>query len=78
VLLPKSTFINVFNTDSDGSLESRIVEEQFKVKAPMKQWEQRLPIYIDPENKHRGWRSIATHKYIIPPNDEIRKEIATN
>ena len=70
-LIPESAFLNMFDADSDGSLEQRIVDAQFRHKETMKQWTEQLPIHIIPKQEHRGWRTIATDKFVIPPNTEI-------
>ena len=69
-------FLNIFDADSDGLLEQRIVDAQHIHKEVMERWEEQLPIHIVPGLEYQGWRSKATDKFIIPPDDKIRKEIA--
>ena len=45
-LIPESAFLNVFDADSDGSLEQHIVDAQHHHKETMEQWVEQLPIHL--------------------------------
>ncbi len=74
-LLPPEVFLNVFGADSDGSLEHHIILTQWAMSEIMDDWLKHLPISRDQHVDGPIWWHEVLGRLLIPPNDEIRKEI---
>jgi len=74
-LLPSELFLNVFRADSDGSLEHQIVLAQQTMGNAMDEWAKDLPIVRDKQVDGPIWRHEPSGHLVIPPVDEIRKEV---
>ena len=72
LLIPPEAFLRIFRPDSDGSLESWIVDRQKRHEKEMKEWAKNLPIH---ELDRAAWKDISGDRLVIPPDDEVKREV---
>ena len=70
LLIPPEAFLNVFSIDSDGSLESRIVESQEWHQKTLEEWAKTLPIQ---ELDERMWKDNPEDRLQVTQNEGIYK-----
>ncbi len=71
-LIPLEAFLRIFGPDSDDSLESRIVDGQKRHRREILEWAKNLPIH---ELDGAMWKDISGDRLVIPPDDEVRREV---
>jgi len=71
-LIPPEAFLRIFGPDLTDSLESRIVESQQQHRRAMEEWVKDLPIQ---ELEGVMWKDISGNQLVVPPDDEVKREI---
>src|SRR5487761_1770368 len=74
-MIPESTFIKVLNEDSPGSLEHRITMCQQLHQPTMKLWETSGAIEQHSTNTQTMWKDTLKGRLVIPPDNDIRRQI---
>ncbi len=72
LLIPPEAFLQIFGPDLDDSLESQIVGSQRRHQKTMKEWAKDLPIH---ELDGAMWKDVSGNRLVIPPDDEIKREV---
>ena len=72
LLIPPEAFLQIFGPNSDGSLESQIVEIQQQHRKTMEEWAKDLPIQ---ELDEAMWKDVPGDQLVIPPDDEVGREV---
>src|SRR6266851_4020336 len=71
-LIPLEAFLRIFRPDSDDSLESRIVDGQKRHRKKITEWAKSLPIH---ELDGDMWKDVAGDRLVVPPDNEVRREV---
>src|SRR6266850_3125802 len=71
-ILPEATFIQVADTDSDGSLENMITDCQNQYAKTMKEWKDIYPIKSIETQLKPFWKDTNEQRLVIPPNDSLK------
>jgi len=75
VILPEKTFTCLADADSDGSLESMIVNCQNQYAPTMKEWESTHPITPTQTMSQTFWKDDNELCLVIPSNDSLKRQI---
>ena len=74
-MIPEPTFIKVLDEDSPRSLEHRIVRYQQLHQPTMKLWETNGTIEQHSTDTQTMWKDTLEGRLVIPPDDDIRRQI---
>jgi hypothetical protein len=67
-------FLNLFMAGDLGTLEHKVIEEQQKHKATMKQWEETIPVQAEEGPHETVWRD-QRGRLVVPQNDGLKRKI---
>jgi hypothetical protein len=74
-MIPENVFICVMDEDSSGSLENRIVNRQLDFQNTLDDPRAYSGITRTDTSTGPIWRTMTSQKLVIPPDDEIWREI---